>query len=159
MKWSIRAVSPPDRASVLAILANTRVFDANEMAVAEEVLDCYLRHGEKSGYLCYVLVGEEQPVGYICFGPTPLTSGTWDIYWMAVHTAAQRLRVGRELMSFAEEIIRQNKGRLCLIETSSRPDYEAARRFYSAMGYQVEGVVQGFYSPGDNKVLFAKRFT
>lgn len=144
---------------MLAILASTRVFDANEMVVAEEVLDAYLQEGEDSGFFCYVLVHEERIQGYVCFGPTPLTYGTWDIYWMAVHASAHRLGVGKQLLAFAEREIQEKRGRLCLIETSSRADYEPARRFYSSMGYQVECIVDGFYSPGDSKVLFAKRFT
>jgi hypothetical protein len=26
----------------------------------------------------------ERILGYICFGPTPMTMGTWDLYWIAV---------------------------------------------------------------------------
>ncbi|MBI4294548.1 MAG: GNAT family N-acetyltransferase [Chloroflexi bacterium] len=156
--WTIRAVLPSDRAAVLTILANTGVFDANEMRVAEEVLDCYLRDGEQGGYFCYLLLRGEEPLGYICFGPTPLTYGTWDVYWMAVRPSAQRTGAGKELVSFAEGVIRESQGRLSLIETSSRPAYEAARLFYLSIGYEVECVVEGFYAPEDSKVLFAKRF-
>ena len=36
-------------------------------------------------------------LGYACFGPTPMTERTWDLYWIAVAPNAKRAGVGRAL--------------------------------------------------------------
>ncbi len=47
-------------------------------------------------------------------------------------------------------------GRLILIETSSNPNYEAARNLYHSHGYIEVSTIPDFYSPGDNKITFWK---
>ncbi len=46
--------------------------------------------------------------------------------------------------------------RVLLIETSSTPQYEATRAFYSVKGYTHEATVRDFYGPGDDKIVFWK---
>jgi ribosomal protein S18 acetylase RimI-like enzyme len=46
---------------------------------------------------------------------------------------------------------------LLIVETSSQPDYEPARRFYDAHGYRREAVIADFYSVGDSLVLYSRK--
>src|SRR4030042_577997 len=90
--------------------------------------------------------------GYICYGPTPLTEGTWDIYWMATTREKRRQGIGGALMVAAEEEIRKAQGRLAVIETSSLPHYENTRRFHTRQGYETISRLPDFYTPGDAKL-------
>ena len=141
----------------MQILRNTPEFKPSEVVVAEEVIDSYLRDPTGSGY--HVLVAEDGSalVGYICYGPTPLTSGTWDLYWQAVIREKQGQGIGSVLMKAAEGEIRKAKGRLALIETSSTPAYEKTRRFHLGQGYEVIACIPDFYAPGDDKFILQKR--
>jgi len=94
--------------------------------------------------------------GWICFGPTPCTVGTFDIYWIAVDPAAQGHGVGTALMARAESEIHAAGGRLAAAETSGRPSYAATRRFYNRLGYHEAAVIPDFYGPGDDQVIFTK---
>jgi ribosomal protein S18 acetylase RimI-like enzyme len=96
-------------------------------------------------------------IGYICYGPTPLTEGTWDIYWLAVAPDKQNQGIGKALLNFAEAKIKGTKGRLSIIETSSTPEYETTRHFYQAQGYKMTCRIADFYAPGDDKLVFQKR--
>ncbi len=96
-------------------------------------------------------------MGYICWGPTPLTEGTWDIYWIAVAADKQREGIGTALLKSAEDRIKQNNGRLIFIETSSKPEYEEARRFYVSNSYKLICQIADFYAPGDDKLIFRKK--
>ena len=127
------------------------------MVVAEEVIDSYLGDPSQSGYL--ILVSELNSVvaGYICFGPTPLTEGTWDIYWMAVAPDKQRQGIGGALMESAEKEIMRAKGRLVIIETSSTPAYEKTKRFHTSHGYEIIARLPDFYALGDDKLILQKR--
>ncbi len=96
------------------------------------------------------------PVGWICWGPTPCTLGTFDIYWIGVAPAWQGRGIGRALTNFAEQAITEHGGRLFVVETSSREAYIPTRRFYEALGYWEAGRLPDFYGPGDDKVIFLK---
>ncbi len=141
----------------MEILRDTPEFKPSEVVVAEEVIDSYLDDPVNSGYS--VLVAGDGPaiVGYICYGPTPLTDGTWDLYWEAVEREKRGQGIGSALMKAAEGEIREAKGRLALIETSSMPAYEQTRRFHLGQGYEIIARIPDFYSPGDDKLILQKR--
>lgn len=127
------------------------------MVVAEEVIDGCLKDPVNSGY--YTLVAEDGSgiLGYISYGPTPLTEGTWDLYWEAVAQEIRGQGIGSALMRAAEEEIRKGEGRLALIETSSTPAYEKTRRFHLGLGYEIIARIPDFYSPEDDKIILQKR--
>jgi GNAT superfamily N-acetyltransferase len=157
MKPSIRWMTISDKPAILNILRHTPEFEPDEVVVAEELIDCYLHDSTASGYYILVADSGSMAVGYICYGNTPLTKGTWDIYWMAVSPAEQAKGIGKALLTAAEEDIKGKKGRLIIIETSSKPEYEKTRRFHQARGYELLCCIADFYSPGDDKLIYQKR--
>ena len=102
------------------------------------------------------VVERDHIAGYECHGPTPLTEGTFDLYWIVVDPAAQKRGYGRLLLRAAEEDATKRGGRLLLIETSSQPAYDATVRFYKRNGYRLEARVHDFYHRGDDKLILAK---
>jgi len=127
------------------------------VAVAEELIDSYLDGPSGSGYHVLVAEADSTVEGYICFGPTPLTEATWDIYWMAVGREKQGYGIGSALLKSAENEITKEQGRLVIIETSSTPLYEKTRRFHVGEGYEVICRIPDFYAPGDDKLIMQKR--
>lgn len=158
MTLNVRPMVATDRQPVTHILKTTTEFKPIEVTVAEELIDAYLEKNKVSGYSLLVAEENKTVMGYICFGDTPLTEGTWDIYWIAVDKRQQGKGIGRALMSAAEEDIRNNRGRLVLIETSSTAEYEKTRRFYHNIGYTVICRIPDFYTFGDDKIVLEKRF-
>jgi predicted N-acetyltransferase YhbS len=150
-------MSGEDRPRVIRILRDTPEFKPFEVAVAEELIDSYLDDPGGSGY--HILVAETGSTveGYICYGPTPLTDGTWDIYWMAVATEKQGQGIGSALLKSAEKEITKDQGRLSIIETSSTPAYEKTRNFHLSRGYDIAARIPDFYAPGDDKLILVKR--
>jgi ribosomal protein S18 acetylase RimI-like enzyme len=125
--------------------------------VAEELIDCYLEDPSSSGYHILVAEVDSTVTGYICYGPAPLTEGTWDIYWVAVARENQRQGIGNALMKSAEKDIMRAEGRLSIIETSSTPAYEKTRHFHLRQGYEIVARIPDFYAPGDDKLILQKR--
>jgi ribosomal protein S18 acetylase RimI-like enzyme len=148
---------PPDKPSIMRILKATPEFKPGEIVVAEELIDCYLE--DPSGLTYPTLVAEinSKVVGYICYGPTPLTEGTWDIYWMAVARGQRGRGIGSALLTSAEKKMKGSRGRLAFIETSSKPEYEKTRNFYRSRGYELVCRIDDFYAPGDDKLILVKR--
>jgi len=141
----------------MKILCTTPEFKPSEVVIAEEVVDSYLRDPLGSGYHILVAEDDSTVAGYICYGPTPLTEGTWDLYWQAVAQEKRGQGIGSMLMESAEKEIMRAKGRLALIETSSIPAYEAARRFHIGHGYEIVARISDFYALGDDKLILQKR--
>jgi ribosomal protein S18 acetylase RimI-like enzyme len=155
----IRPLEPRDRARILEVVTATGNFTAAEIDIAMEVVDDALADPDfpRGEYRAYVVEDENGSVaGYECHGPTPLTEGTYDLYWIAVDPAYQGAGYGRALLAFAEADVRATAGRLLLIETSSQESYGATIRFYEKSGYPLAARIKGFYRPGDDKLIFAK---
>lgn len=152
----IRRCARSDRQVVLSFLAETGFFRPDEMQIAREVLDQALAEGAQGHYQSFVACVGLEVVGWICFGPTPCTLGSFDIYWIGVATAWQGRGIGRALTAFAEKEILDRGGRLVVIETSSRDVYQPTRRFYETLGYRQAACVPEFYGPGDHRVIFTK---
>jgi len=157
MTTKIRPMTQRDKPAIIRILTATPEFKPPEIVVAEEVIDSYLQNSYQSGYHILVAEVRELVVGYICYGLAPLTEGTWDIYWVAVSREEQSRGIGSVLMAFAEDEIKKAQGRLAIIETSSKPEYEKTRRFHHRHGYEVVGRIPDFYAPGDDKLILQKR--
>lgn len=143
----------------MAILRATPEFLPHEVVVAEELIDAFLTSPRESGY--YILVAEQdgQVAGYICYGDTPLTEGTWDIYWIAVDSGQQGKGIGKELMTVTENDIKAQHGRLVVVETSGKPNYNKTRQFYASGGYTEAAHIPDFYAPGDDKLILIKRLS
>jgi predicted N-acetyltransferase YhbS len=145
-----------DKPAVMDILIHTPEFKTHEVPVAEEVIDAYLKDPGSSGYTILVAEDGDKVTGYICYGPTPCTVGTWDFYWEAVRHELKGKGIGSALSRAAEEAVRQAGGRLIMIETSSIPLYENTRRFHLRRGYRIVATIPDFYAPGDDKVIMAR---
>lgn len=157
METNIRRMLKADKAALLAILQNTVEFDAAEVAVAEEVIDSYLSTPAIPDY--YVLVAETDGkiTGYICYGPTPMTDNTWDIYWLAVAPEKRGKGIGGRLVKLAEAFIAKAKGRMVILETSGTAAYQNTVRFYHKQGYETIARIPDFYKAGDDKLILWKK--
>jgi len=110
----------------------------------------------EQGYRFVVAQVEDEVAGYACFGATPMTLGTWDLYWIAVDPRRQRGGVGRALLRASEEAIRAESGRMLLVETAGKAAYASTRAMYTACGYSEVARVPDFYERGDDKVIYAR---
>ncbi|HEU4524159.1 MAG TPA: N-acetyltransferase, partial [Gemmatimonadales bacterium] len=153
---ALRPLSPADRRRIEEITRAVRVFRDDEVPVALEVFD-----GAVSGSPDYIALGatvDDRLVGWICWGPTPCTLGTYDLYWMAVDPAVQGSGVGAALMREMEGRL-AGSARLIVVETAGRPDYRPTRAFYEARGYRKAAIIPDFYAPGDDQVVYVKTLT
>jgi D-alanine-D-alanine ligase len=126
-QFTIRRPVKSDRDAILKFVTETGFFRDDEIAVAREVLDDALAKGPDGHYQSYTAHEAGRPVGWICFGPTPCTLGTFDIYWIVVARERQGRGVGAALLRLAEDLIARRGGRITVLETSSRGVYTPPR--------------------------------
>jgi len=104
-----------------------------------------------------VAVRDGRVLGYICYGPTPMTQGTFDLYWIASSPDARGQGVGAALVSAMEDELRRRQARIVRVETSAQESYGATRTFYARVKYEEEARFRDFYRPGEDLVILAKR--
>jgi ribosomal protein S18 acetylase RimI-like enzyme len=161
------------RARVRDILVATGVFREEEIDVAIELFDSAF--GAPSGTNAantvfshttpassdYFFLGaftpEEELAGFACYGPTPDTDGTFDLYWIAVHPGMQGTGSGTILINEVERRLQGQNARMVVVETSSRSDYGNSRGFYLRRGYVEAARARDFYAPSDDRITYTKR--
>ena len=157
----LRELRPSDRASLERILRATGAFDEAEVAVALELIDAPPEEGYRFivAEIADRVATERGPrvAGYACYGATPETEGTYDLYWIVVDPDLHGRGIGRTLMSAAESAIRRAGGRVMLIETAGKPSYARQRAFYEANGCELIERVPDFYAAGDDKLVYERR--
>ena len=152
----IRPLQARDQLPLHQLLTRDGLFTREEVSVALELIDAALAEpGGEYRVLCAELDG--RLAGYVCFGPTPMTEGTWDLYWIVTHPEARGRGVARRLVAAMEEELRAVGARLVRIETSRLDGYEAARALYARLQYPVIAVMPDFYRPGDDLMVMLKR--
>jgi ribosomal protein S18 acetylase RimI-like enzyme len=151
----VHPLHPPHRSQVEQIVRATGVFNDEEVEVALEVFD----GGAAEGYELVGAFDGSRLLGYACFGATPATDRTYDLYWIAVHPDAQRAGAGSALMDAVERQLESRPARMLVIETSSRSDYASTRRFYEKRGYTQAARLLDFYARGDDRVVLSKRLS
>ena len=155
----IRPIVANDRQVILELIHLTGLFTKEEEQVAMEVIDVCLTKSGQQDYIIVVIENEQGAIaGYMCYGPTPMTEGVVDLYWLAVHPGKHRQGYGKALIQWLEKTVQENKGRLIVIETSSRDKYAATRNFYQRLGYTENACIRDFYRPGDNLLIYCKYF-
>jgi ribosomal protein S18 acetylase RimI-like enzyme len=156
---AIRPGRIEDETAVMKFIERTGFFRPVEMDIAREVFTDAAYNKPGCTYQSYVAEIGGKLVGWICFGATPCTLGTFDMYWIAVDPDRQGEGIGRQLSSFAEQQILKQNGRLIVVETSGMPRYESTRKFYEKTGYILAAEVPDFYAAGDPKCIYLKSLT
>jgi ribosomal protein S18 acetylase RimI-like enzyme len=158
---ALRPLRPGDRERIRGLVVAAGNFNDAEVETAVELADEAHAKGDAGGYFFLLLeedAGERAVRGYACYGPVPLTAGTYDLYWIVVDPATQGRGYGRRLLEAVEGRIRDLGGRKLLIETSSQESYAGTIRFYERSGYELAARIRDFYKVGDDKLVYSKDF-
>jgi ribosomal protein S18 acetylase RimI-like enzyme len=154
----IRPLISEDREKLRRMVIETGVFTDEEVHVAMELIDLVLGdQGQKDYQIACAADDHDRPLGYICYGPIPMTVGGFDLYWIVVDSGVQGRKVGSELLSYMEEEARRSKGRMILADTSSIPSYEKAQAFYLKRGFQEVARIADYYWEGNDRITYCKR--
>jgi ribosomal protein S18 acetylase RimI-like enzyme len=155
---NIRAMTQKDKPAVMKMLHHIPEFTSDEVDLAEEVIDTYLCDPKGSGYFILVAERDSSIVGYVCYGNVPITDRVWEAYWLGVDHNLQGQGLGRKLMGAVEESVKKAGGRLLVLDTSSKPEYDRTNEFYLRLGYKMVARIKDFYMVGDDRLTYEKRF-
>ena len=152
----IRPIEKKDREPLAALIRRIETFSPEEVECAIELVDLALTPNNPD-YTILVADRDGPLVGYVCYGPTPMTEGTYDLYWIASDPTVRGQGVGASLISGMEADMRRRGARIIRVETSATEAYGPTRGFYASMKYMEEARFRDFYKVGDDLIILAKR--
>lgn len=173
----IRPLKGEDRKQVIELVTATKNFNEAEVAIAQELIDICVEQPEQQDYYAFVeevadnmspatppsQVTQGTPLtdtriaGFLLLGPTPATTGTYDMYWIAVHPEFYGRGIAQSLDQFAVQFVRERNGYWLIAETSGQAAYERTRAFYTKQGYQILAQIPDYYKKDDALIIFGKR--
>jgi GNAT superfamily N-acetyltransferase len=155
----ISKTKPEEKDSLIDIARSTGVFNDEEIMVIDELIVEYITKGpEVSGYHFLSERSGNEVLGFACYGPRPMTEGTYDLYWLAIRKGVSGGGLGKRLVNKVVQKVRKSGGRMLVAETSGKPDYAPTRRFYIKQHFEQAAVITDFYSPEDDLFIFIRRF-
>ena len=156
---TIRPIGRGDRAGIKRLLSRASEFTLVEIACALELVDNSLERGNSDeDYAVFCAESPERGIiGFVCYGKTPLTQATYDLYWIAIDPSHRRGGMGRRMLHYLENILNAKGAKLIVAETSSLSAYAQARSFYTGEGFLEESRIRDFYAPGDDLLIYCKR--
>lgn len=155
----IRELHSEDRDAIVELVRATGNFNEDEVAIARELVDACINDPLQKDYFTFTYEDDESKrvAGFLIVGPTPATTGTYDMYWIASHPDFYGKGIAQLLDKKAMEFVRERGGYLLIAETSSQPSYERTRAFYQKQGYAKLSEIKDYYKPGDDLIVFGKR--
>src|SRR5512142_976490 len=125
----VRPVDPSHEGALGTLLRGIEEFTPDEVACAIEVFTSAARSGNQE-YVGLAAWAGARIAGVIAYGQTPMTEGTYDLYWIACDPRLRRGGVGATLLDTMEADLRRRRGRLVRVETSGKSLYQPTRAFY-----------------------------
>lgn len=155
IEWR-ESVQLTDASAVRNLVTKVDVFSPDEISIAEELVTERITKGRSSGYDFFFAEDSDGLMGYSCYGSTPGTINSFDLYWIVLDPRARGTGLAGDILNRTEKAIQAKGGRYLTAETSSTPGYQAARRFYASNGFVLLVEIENFYRPGDHKLIFRK---
>ena len=156
MPMDIRPLEGKDREPLASLIRRIETFSQEEVGVAIELVDLALQPNNPD-YKILVADRDGTLVGYVCYGPTPMTEGTYDLYWIASDPQVRGQGIGASLVAGMEADLRRQAARIIRVETSATEAYGPTRGFYASMKYTEEARIRDFYKVGDDLIILSKR--
>jgi ribosomal protein S18 acetylase RimI-like enzyme len=146
-----------DREILYDLMQKTGVFSEQAINLTMELIDTYLFNEEQDDYR--VIVGSEthgQVVAFACYGPAAGTEGTCRLYWLVVTPALQHQGIGKEILAWIEQQMREEGARLVVIEITSEDKYAAFVRFFTDQQYKQAGRIKNYFRTGEDMLFYVK---
>jgi ribosomal protein S18 acetylase RimI-like enzyme len=154
MNAKIRKVSPNDVLEIKKVIDSTQLFPSE---LLDEMIQPYFTNPNSNEIWLTSVDEHHKPIAVAYCAPEKLTVGTFNLYLIAVRVDYQNKGVGKEIMIYLENFLKQQNERVLIVETSSLEEFDKTRRFYDKCNYIRQAVIKDFYQDGEDKIIFWKK--
>ena len=149
----IRQITKSDLDSLKAVIDSNELFPSD--LIDSMTSDFFTNKKTQDIWLTKDFEGK--PVAVVYCAPERMTSGTYNLYLIAIHKDYQGQGIGSELMLYVENLLKKNSNRILIVETSGLPEFELTRKFYDKLDYKRGATIREFYKDGEDKIVFWKK--
>jgi len=149
----IRKVVKQDGAALKEVLNSIELFPAEML---DDMISDYFNNPESQD-IWFTATQNDQPIAIGYCAPEKLTEGTYNLFAIGVRNDIQGKGIGRKMMAYLEDQLKQNGNRILIVETSGTDDFKLTRKFYENLNYTKEAVIRDFWAAGDDKVIYWKK--
>ncbi len=151
----IRYVNPEDLDGIKYVIDSNELFPAD---LLDEMIEDYFQNQE-SKHIWLIKEINDVPIAVCYCAPEKMTNGTVNLYLIAVHKEYQGTGIGTELLRSLKYILKEQKQRVLLVETSGFKEFRKTREFYLKRDFHREATIIDFYQEGEDKIVFWKKLT
>lgn len=148
-----RMVTKGDLAGLKEVLDSIVLFPSEML---DDMISDYFNNPETQE-IWFTTIENNKPVSIGFCAPEKLTEGTFNLYAIGVSSDIQGQGIGRNMMTYIENHLKENGNRILIAETSGTEDFKLTRRFYENLNYTKEAVIRDFWKDGDDKVIYRKQ--
>jgi len=149
---NIRSVRTEDLPFLIDVVSTSGLFPGEMLT---DMIGDSLNHDSNKQH--WITYETDKPIAVAYFAPEQMTSGTWNLYLIAVLADQQGNGIGTQLMNYIESFLWSRGQRILIVETSDLEEFELTRKFYQGLNYQKEAHIREFYDEGEGKVVFWKK--
>ncbi|MBK4346061.1 GNAT family N-acetyltransferase [Lacisediminihabitans changchengi] len=152
----IRPAQRDDTAAVVALVVASRLFEEADSSFLNELFTDYFDSKSSEGHSLLVDDHDDVVRAMAYFQPMVAADRVWDLTMIAVQPDLQGRGLGAKLITSVEDSLREQGGRLLIVDTSSTAQFDLTREFYSTQGYAEEARIRDYWADGDDKIVFRK---
>ena len=153
MNEKIRPVTKTDIDGLKQVVDSSELFPSEYL---DEMISDYFNNPDTQDiWFTYIVNNKQVAIGYCV--PEKFTDGTYNLLAIGVSQDTQRKGIASQMMNYIEQRLKQNDGRILIVETSSDDAQIGARIFYKKIGYAQEAVIKDFWKDGEDKIVFFKK--
>jgi len=153
MIGKIQAVTNNDIEGLKKVVDSSGLFPSEYV---DEMISDYLNNADTQD-IWFTYIDHNTPTAFGYCVPVKFTNGTYNLLAIGVSQDSQRNGVATKMISYIEQQLKQNDGRILIVETSSDDAQIGARKFYQKIGYTQMAVIKDFWNDGEDKIVFWKK--
>ncbi|MBV6646536.1 MAG: GNAT family N-acetyltransferase [Cyclobacteriaceae bacterium] len=149
----VRKVTKQDIPGLKEVLDSSGLFPSEHL---DEMISNYLDNPDHEDIWFTTVEGDTNlAIGYCA--PETFTEGTYNLYAIGVLKEQQGKGIGKGMMGYIENQLKERSTRVLIVETSSSDEFKLTRKFYRDLGYHHEATIRDFWQEGENKEVFWKK--
>jgi ribosomal protein S18 acetylase RimI-like enzyme len=164
--FTVRDAAPGDRPALAALLCDTGLFGAEDLAAVTALMDEALA-GRRPGHHWRVAEPQSAPpwdapaepgiVAAALVAPEPFGDRVANLLFLGTLQAWRRRGAADALVRAVAAAERAANTRLLLVDTGSSEALAPAGALYARAGFTQEATIRGYYGEGEDKVTYVLR--